>query len=53
MRGYGWDDEVQDEMANKIEGWFEHLKGLACRGEDSPMSTKFGACQVEAHCVIC
>ena len=29
MRGYGWDDEVQDEIANKIEGWFEHLKGLA------------------------
>ena len=29
MRGYGWDDKVQDEIANKIEGWFEHLKGLA------------------------
>ena len=28
MRGYGWDDEVQDEIANKIEGWLEHLKGL-------------------------
>lgn len=25
MRGYGWDDEVQDEIANKIEGWFEHF----------------------------
>ncbi|XP_044169850.1 uncharacterized protein LOC122953913 [Acropora millepora] len=24
MRGYGWDDEVQNEIANKIEGWFEH-----------------------------
>ena len=22
------DDEVQDEIANKIEGWFEHLKGV-------------------------
>ena len=29
MRRYSWDDEVQDEIANKIEGWFEHLKGLA------------------------
>ena len=29
MRGYGCDDKVQDEIANKIKGWFEHLKGLA------------------------
>ena len=29
MRGYGCDDKVQDEIANKIKGWFQHLKGLA------------------------
>ena len=29
MLGYSWDDEVQDEIAYKMEGWFEHLKGLA------------------------
>ena len=29
MQAYGCDDKVQDEIANKIKGWFEHLKGLA------------------------
>ena len=29
MRGHDCDDEVQDEIANKIEDWFEHLKSLA------------------------
>ena len=28
MRGYDWDDKVQDEMANKISDWFEQLKSL-------------------------
>ena len=28
MRGYGWDDEVHDEIANKIRDWFEQLKSL-------------------------
>ena len=28
MRGYDWDDEVQDEIANKIGDWFEQLKSL-------------------------
>ena len=28
MRGYDWDDEVQDEIANKIGDWFEELKSL-------------------------
>jgi len=23
MRGYDWDDEVKDEIANKIGDWFE------------------------------
>ena len=27
-RGYDWDDEVQDEIANKIGAWFEKLKSL-------------------------
>ena len=26
MRGYDWDDEVQDEIANKIRDWFQQLK---------------------------
>ena len=51
MREYGWDDEVQDEIANKIEGWFEHLKGLAevkiprCLRSSEPVKSK--------HCDIC
>ena len=28
MRGYDWDDEIQDEIANKIGNWFEQLKSL-------------------------
>ena len=28
MRGYDWDDEVHDEIANKIRDWFEQLKSL-------------------------
>ena len=46
MRGYSWDDEVQDEIANKIEGWFEHLKGLAevkiprCLRSSEPVKSK-------------
>ena len=28
MRGYDWDDEVQDKIANKIGAWFEQLKSL-------------------------
>ncbi|XP_022793281.1 uncharacterized protein LOC111332252 [Stylophora pistillata] len=28
MRGYDWDDEVQDELADKIGTWFEQLKSL-------------------------
>ena len=28
MRGYDWDDEVQDEIENKIGAWFEQLKSL-------------------------
>ena len=28
MRGYDWDDEIQDEIANKIGAWFEQLKSL-------------------------
>ena len=28
MRGYNWDDEVQDEIANKIGDWFKQLKSL-------------------------
>jgi len=28
MRGYDWDDEVQDEIANKIGDWFEQLNSL-------------------------
>ena len=27
-RGYDWDDEVQDEIANKIRNWLEQLKSL-------------------------
>ena len=27
-RGYDWDDEVQDEIANKIRDWLEQLKSL-------------------------
>ena len=46
MRGYGWDDEVQDEIGNKIQGWFEHLKGLAevkiprCLRSSEPVKSK-------------
>ena len=46
MRGYGWHDEVQDEIANKIEGWFEHLKDLAevkiprCLRSSEPVKSK-------------
>ncbi|XP_067017327.1 uncharacterized protein [Acropora muricata] len=46
MRGYSWDDEVQDEIANKIEGWFEHLRGLAavkiprCLRSSEPVKSK-------------
>ena len=28
MRGYDWDDEVQDEIAEKIGDWLEQLKSL-------------------------
>ena len=28
MGGYDWDDEVQDEIANKIWHWFKQLKSL-------------------------
>jgi len=28
MRGYDWDDEVQDEIASKIGDWLEPLKSL-------------------------
>jgi len=28
IRGYDWDDEVQDEIANKIGDWFEQLQSL-------------------------
>ena len=28
MRGYDWDDEVQDEIADKIGDWLEQLKIL-------------------------
>ena len=46
MRGYRWDDQVQDEIANKIEGWFEHLRGLAevkiprCLRSSEPVKSK-------------
>ncbi|XP_067017310.1 uncharacterized protein [Acropora muricata] len=46
MREYGWDNEVQDEIANKIEGWFEHLKDLAevkiprCLQSSEPVKSK-------------
>ena len=30
MRGYNWDDEVQDEITNKIGDWFEQLKIPRC-----------------------
>ena len=26
MRGYDWNDEVQNEIANQIRPWFEQLK---------------------------
>lgn len=48
MRGYDWDDEIQVEIANKIRNRFEQLKKSE-RGEDSPMSAKSRACQVEMH----
>ena len=28
MRGYDWDDEVQDEIAEKIGDWLEQFKSL-------------------------
>ena len=28
MRGYDWDDEVQDEIAERIGDWLEQLKSL-------------------------
>ena len=28
MRGYDWDDEVQDEIADNIGDWLEQLKSL-------------------------
>ena len=28
MRGYDWDNEIQDEIANKIGNWFKQLKRL-------------------------
>ena len=28
MRGYDWEDEVQDEIADKIRDWLEQLKSL-------------------------
>ena len=40
MRGYDWNDEVRDEIADKSP-----------RGEDSPVSTTSRPCQ--AHCDIC
>ena len=49
MRGYDWDDEVQDEIADNIGDWLEQ----SARGEDPPVSTTSGACQVETHCDIC
>ena len=27
-RGYDWDDEIQDDVADKIEAWFEQLQNL-------------------------
>ena len=49
MRGYDGGDEIQDEIANKIGIWLEQSE----KGEDSPMSAKSRACQVEAHRDIC
>ena len=46
IRGYGWDDEVQDKIAYKIERWFEHLKRLAevkiprCLRSSEPVKSK-------------
>ena len=28
MRGYSWDEKIQDEIANKIGNWFKKLKSL-------------------------
>ena len=28
VRGYDWDDEVQDEIAEKIGDWLEQFKSL-------------------------
>ena len=33
MRGYDWNDEVRDEIVNKIGNWFEQAKNCE-RGED-------------------
>ena len=46
MRGYDWDDEVQDEIANKIGDWYEQLKSLKevkiprCLGSPEPVKSK-------------
>ena len=52
MRGYDWDEEIRDAIANKIRNWFEQLKRSE-RGKDSLMSAKSRACQVEVHSDIC
>ena len=28
-RGYGWDDEIQDDLAIRIVKWFNHLHSLS------------------------
>ena len=47
IRGHDWDDELQDDI-KKSRGLFRAVEKSET-GEDSSMSTKSRACQVEAH----
>ncbi|XP_058972399.2 uncharacterized protein [Pocillopora verrucosa] len=64
MRGYDWEDEVQDEIADKIRDWLERLKSLQevkiprCLRRPEPVKSKhivtfFDASQQAYGAAVC
>ena len=59
MRGYDWDDEVKDEIEDKIGGWLEKLKNLQevkipqCLRRPEPVKSKYIVTFVDASQKAC
>ena len=48
-RGYEWDEEVEDEMANRIQNWFSQLP---CLKEKNVVISKMTSRQPSSHCIL-